>query len=125
MRVQNGLVEDDVLGNLVLVQQLKRLTDRKQRQGLPQATDWAPSWYLLGWTPLDPCWTEDLFIGQLFFLCVYLPMCARVSLCVCTLTRRGVCLIGTTEHSSRVTFSAILRSNQTLGCVRYRHTVGR
>lgn len=54
MLVQNGLVLEALLGNLVLVRQLKRLTDGKQSQGLPQATDWAPTWYLLGWTPLDP-----------------------------------------------------------------------
>lgn len=57
---------------------------------------------------------------------VYLPVCACVcTLCVCTLTRRGVCLISTPEHSSGLTFSAIPHSNQTLGYTCYLHSVGR
>lgn len=46
-------------------------------------------------------------------------------LCVCTLTRRGLCLISTPEHSSRLTFSAIPHSNQTLAITCYLHSAGR
>lgn len=123
--LRNGPAEAAPLGNVMLVQRLKQLTDRKQRPGVATGRRLGTKLVSTGLDSTWPCWAGDLFIGQLFSLCVYLPMRARVSLCVGTLTRRGVCLISTTEHSSGVTFSAIPRSKQTLCCACYRHTVGR
>lgn len=61
------------------------------------------------------CVCTQVFLYPCVHLCV---------LCVCTLTRRRVCLISTPEHSSGLTFSAIPHSNQTLSYTCYLHSTG-
>lgn len=58
-------------------------------------------------------------------VCVCAHLSAHVWSChVCMFSQRAVRLISAAEHSSGVTFSATLRSNQTHGCMFHRLSVG-
>lgn len=123
--IKNSFAEVPPLCNLIWAQCLRWMTDREQTQGLPRATDWSLGTELVS-AGLDSTWPQrpiyrTMSLSVYVFLSAYVCTCV---LCVCTLAQRGVRLISTAEHSSGVTFSAILRSNQTHGYMCYLHSAG-
>lgn len=108
--IQNYFEEVPLLFNLIWIQHLTK-SRHKGCHG-PQTDPLVQELVSAGLGSTWPCRTRNLFIGlclcECVFICPYVLVCVQ---CVCTLTQRGVRLISTMEHSSGVTFSAILHSN--------------